>query len=425
MRSSSSSNLKAFLCRNKNEITADTLKAVSLFILAGPQHKFNEIELESIKDFVNNGGALMVLLAESGENAFDTNINFLLEEFGMNINSDTVVRQHYYKYFHPKEVVLNGCIVCENMNNELLKVIKKTGNPSMMDAKYDIELVYPFGATVNVISPSNTLITTSTIAYPFNRPVCGYFTNDNGGQILAMGSGHVFTDKYIVNEHNMYVWDYFVTLLVEKSIKFKAKDFNDVEVSFLEMATFGDVIFFSYFQIQDYTTIPDIMYLAEQPKICLVESFDCDIPADFKKLFDMTLFSINNDRLHEVIGIYKNLDIDYEPLKIIKPQFELPLPQTQLAVFPPVFSDLPAPQLELFDLDEAFSSEKSQITQLTNKCFNHSDKSTKAVDQKELEYFIRECGRILGITHDGGMPAKEVINSLSVKIANYKKMDKD
>lgn len=184
-----------------------------------------------MKNFVNNGGSLMVLLAESGENAFDTNINFLLEEFGMNINSDSVVRQHYYKYFHPKEVVLNGCIVCENMNNELLKVVKKSGNPSLMDEKYDIELVYPFGATINVISPSNTLITTTTIAYPFNRPVCGYFSNDSGGQILAIGSGHVFTDKYIVNEHNMYVWDYFITLLVEKSIKFKTKDFNDVEVS--------------------------------------------------------------------------------------------------------------------------------------------------------------------------------------------------
>lgn len=188
-----------------------------------------------MKDFVTSGGSLMVLLAESGENAFDTNINFLLEEFGMNINADTVVRQHYYKYFHPKEVVLNGCIVCENMNNELLKVIKKSNGPSMMDEKYDIELVYPFGATINVISPSNTLITTSTIAYPFNRPVCGYYSNDNGGQILAIGSGHVFTDKYIVNEHNMYVWDYFVTLLVEKSIKFKAKDFNDVEVCCLHL----------------------------------------------------------------------------------------------------------------------------------------------------------------------------------------------
>lgn len=394
--------------RNKSEITLDILKNVNLFIVAGPCQKFNEIELEALKEFINNGGSLMVMLAENGENFFDTNINFLLEEFGMNINSDSVVRQHYYKYFHPKEAVLNGCIVCENMNNELLKVIKKNGlSPSLMDEKYDIEIIYPFGATINVINPSNVLITTSTIAYPFNRPVCGFYSNEKGGQILAIGSGHLFTDKYIVNEHNMYVWDYFITLLVEKSITFKPKDFNDVE-------------------IHDYTTIPNLIYLADQPKICLVESFDCDIPADFKKLFDMSLYSINNDRLHEVIGTYQKLNIDYEPLKIIKPQFELPLPPTQLAVFPPVFSDLPPPPVELFDLDEAFSSEKSQITQMTNKCFQHSEsKNFRSIDQKELEYFIRECGRILGISHDDQMLAKEILYSVSVKIANYKKLDKE
>ncbi|KAG5683608.1 hypothetical protein PVAND_012881 [Polypedilum vanderplanki] len=198
--------------------------------------------------------------------------------------------------------------------------------------------------------------------------------------------------------------------MVEKSISFKAKDFNDVE-------------------IHDFTTIPDVGWMSEQPKICLVESFDCDIPADFKKLFDMTLYSINNDRLHEVVEMYEKLFIEYEPLKIIKPQFELPLPPTQLAVFPPIFSDLPPPPVELFDLDEAFSSEKSQITQLTNKhCAQQSEKGStgqRNVDQKELEYFIRECGRILGVSHDDHMPAKEILYSISVKIANYKKLDKE
>lgn len=395
-----------FFYSNKSEITSEVLKSINLFILAGPQQKFNEVELEVLKEFINNGGSVMVMLAENGENYFDTNINFLLEEFGMNINSDSVVRQHYYKYFHPKEVVLNGCIVCENMNNELLKTIKKS-NQSLLDEKYDIEMIYPFGSTINVINPSNVLITTSTIAYPFNRPVCGYYTNDKGGQILAIGSGHMFTDKYIVNEHNMYVWDYFITLMVEKSISYKAKDFHNVE-------------------IHDYTTIPDLIYMAEQPKICLVESFDCDIPADFKKLFEMTLYSINNDRLHEVVSMYEKLNIDYEQLKIIKPQFELPLPATQLAVFPPIFSDLPPPPVELFDLDEAFSSEKSQITQLTNKCFQHNDvKGFRDIDMKELEYFIRECGRILNITHDDQMNAKEILHTISVKVANYKKLDKE
>lgn len=66
--------------------------------------------------------------------------------------------------------------------------------------------------------------------------------------------------------------------------------------------------------------------------MCLLESLDCDIPADFKKMFDMRLHSINNDLLPNVIELYKQLGVQYEPLKIIKPQFEIPLPPLQLAV---------------------------------------------------------------------------------------------
>lgn len=62
-----------------------------------------------------------------------------------------------------------------------------------------------------------------------------------------------------------------------------------------------------------------------------MDSLDYDIPADFKKLFDMSLYSISNDLLRDVISTYEKLDVQYEPLKIIKPQFEIPLPPLQLA----------------------------------------------------------------------------------------------
>jgi len=37
-------------------------------------------------------------------------------------------------------------------------------------------------------------------------------------------------------------------------------------------------------------------------------------------------------------------------------------------VFPPSFRELPPPKLDLFDLDEHFTSEKARLAQLTNKC---------------------------------------------------------
>jgi len=41
----------------------------------------------------------------------------------------------------------------------------------------------------------------------------------------------------------------------------------------------------------------------------------------------------------------------------------------------------------LFDLDGQFSSEKSKMAQLTNKCTDD-----------DIEYYIRECGDILGVS---------------------------
>lgn len=50
-------------------------------------------------------------LGEGGEKQFDTNINFFLEEYGVMINSDCVVRTNYHKYFHPKECLVSNGIL--------------------------------------------------------------------------------------------------------------------------------------------------------------------------------------------------------------------------------------------------------------------------------------------------------------------------
>lgn len=387
------------------------MKSMKIFIIAGPQEKFTDIELKCLKEYINNGGKLMILLGEGGESNFNTNINFLLEDYGMNINSDSVIRPFYYKYFHPKEVVISGGIAPDKMCKTLLEQNKSEDTVlSVIDEKYKIEFVYPYGASLNVISPSSVLLTTISVAYPFNRPLAGYYSNENNGKIIAIGSGHMFIDKYINDESNAAIWDYFLSILTNDDFKFDRLDFTDVEIS-------------------DTTIIPDTIYLAEKPKASLVESIDFDIPADFRRMFDMRLHSINMKLLRDVISTYTKLGVQYEPLKIIKPQFEIPLPPLQLAVFPPVISDLPPPVLELFDLDEAFSSEHAQIAQLTNRCLSASEDNLKlknGTDEKELEYFIKECGRIINASHDlSKTTAKEIINAMALSIVHYKKLDRD
>lgn len=81
------------------------------------------------------------MLGEGGETEFNTNINFLLEEYGMTINNgkwlrfireylhdvtfficaDSVVRTQYYKYFHPKESMIGGGVACASMCKTLLE----------------------------------------------------------------------------------------------------------------------------------------------------------------------------------------------------------------------------------------------------------------------------------------------------------------
>ena len=95
------------------------------------------------------------------------------------------------------------------------------------------------------------------------------------------------------------------------------------------------------------------------------------------------------------------MSVKHETLTLIPPQFETPMLGLTPATFPPILRELPAPNLELFDLDDEFASEKFfyyikffynnffrvRLAQMTNKCTN-----------EHLEYFVKECGNILGVT---------------------------
>jgi intraflagellar transport protein 52 len=40
-----------------------------------------------IKQYIEGGGNVLVLMGEGGETRFDTNINFLLEDYGIMVNN--------------------------------------------------------------------------------------------------------------------------------------------------------------------------------------------------------------------------------------------------------------------------------------------------------------------------------------------------
>lgn len=45
------------------------------------------MNFESFQEFIDKGGKLMILMGEGGEQEFNTNVNFLLEDYGMSVNN--------------------------------------------------------------------------------------------------------------------------------------------------------------------------------------------------------------------------------------------------------------------------------------------------------------------------------------------------
>lgn len=69
----------------------------------------------------------------------------------------------------------------------------------------------------------------------------------------------------------------------------------------------------------------------------------------------------------EAVEAFSALGVKHEPLTLIPPAFEAPLPQLSGSVFPPILRDPPPPALDRFDLDEHFASDRIRLAQITNK----------------------------------------------------------
>ena len=49
------------------------------------------LQFEAIKGYLKSGGSAAFLLGEGGEERLGTNVNYLLEEYGMTVHKDSVV----------------------------------------------------------------------------------------------------------------------------------------------------------------------------------------------------------------------------------------------------------------------------------------------------------------------------------------------
>lgn len=317
------------------------------------------------------------------------------QEYGICINSDAVVRSAYHKRPHPKECIVSGGVLNREVNRAAGKAIP--GGEEGGDTS-GLTFLYPYGATLTVNKPAVPVLSSGTVSLPVNRPICAFYEHKNGsgGRLAVLGSSEFLRDKFIDQEENQKVFDVLVTWLTSEAFRLNAIDADDPEVS-------------------DYHSLPQTESLAEQLRVCLQEGDE--IPRDFTSMFETDLFNIDTDVIPDAIAAFGKVNVPHVQLQLIAPEFNTPLPPLEPAVFPPTFRELEPPALDLFDLDDTFSSERVRLAQLTNKC-----------NDDDLEYFIRECGEILGVS--SSLPqekrdGKNILESIFRSVVQYKMVSQD
>eukprot|EP00803_Ostreobium_quekettii_P007548 evm.model.scf_2008.2 EVM.evm.TU.scf_2008.2 scf_2008:8770-11280(+) len=396
---------------SREDISPGRLAGAGLVVFGCPRDRLSRSELQALEGYINGGGSVLVLLGEGGETGAGTNINYLLEEFGVAVNPDAVVGMVHSRYLHPKEVLIADGV----LNRALLRGGGKgSGGPRAKGkgvlAEVDtnegdggegggqegpldtrgLHFVYPYGATLSVQKPAVPVLSSGGVAFPMNRPLAAVWEKEGTGKLAVLGSAKIFDDKWIDKEDNSKLMDFFFRWLKPKSkVVLDPHDAEDPNVA----------------EVQH---IPDIESLAERLQCCLQE--EDELPKDWTRLIDDRLFQFDTSLVPEAMALYDRLGVKKAPLTLIAPQFESPLPPLRPAVFPPAIRELDPPALELFDLDEHFSDEQTKLAIVTNKCSGADD----------LEYYIRECSRILGLDAEVGASPKGVLEEVFRRLVRYK-----
>lgn len=285
-------NFKIFT--NREDISLEKLVANRIFVSIGPQKKFTSSEIEALKTYVNvHNGSLLILLTEGGESKSNTNINYLLEEFGVFINNDAIVRTTYFKYFNPKEALVSDGVLNRAVSEACGKMIETSGYESIHSNQKNhvaqsLHFVYPFGSTLNVQKPAVAVLSSGTICFPINRPLCAFYGNakKQPGKICVLGSSHIFHDSYIDKEENHKILEVIFKFLTDDTFVLNSIDAEDPEIS-------------------EYNFIPNINTISDRVKTCLQDSEE--IPRDIAKLFDTELFALDISQLPKGEEIQFNL----------------------------------------------------------------------------------------------------------------------
>ncbi len=103
----------------QEDLRTEILSNYSLVLIASPQENLTASEVllppamtnqkfEALKEYLGNGGSVFYLSGDGDSN----NMNYLLEDFGMAVSSDKIIKTYYTpKYPSPSSVLVTDGIV--------------------------------------------------------------------------------------------------------------------------------------------------------------------------------------------------------------------------------------------------------------------------------------------------------------------------
>ncbi|KAL0238736.1 hypothetical protein PCE1_004428 [Barthelona sp. PCE] len=366
---------------SSGNITVEELSDSDLLLLVDPQRNFTSQEFTQIIEFLSNSGRLWCILSE--DSAKKSNVNFLLEQYSIIVNSDTVIQRAHIEYLHPKESTIS---------------LKKSKLSTDLNS-----FAFAYGSTLTVQEPAFSIVNTDIACYPSERPVFACNTQVGKGVVLVTGSTAMFSSKLFDKEKNRDLASSLFAALVLPDEEMK-QWFNDLKVPF-----------------KDYFHTPtSSLYAAEPlPKFTNVSKLP-DVKLNrLNHIMDQKLFKFDLSLVPESLKLFKNLNLEVENLTLIPPQFEMKLPKLSPAVFPPQLAGLKGPPLDLFDLDEEWSTPDIRLAQLCNKCKDKDD---------DIGFFVGEAANITGINSElpqDQRSIKDILYHVGKTVFQYKCFDQD
>lgn len=358
-----------------------------LLVVAAPDEAPTEDDVSALRRHVEGGGCALLMTGEGLEAADPEaygRLSRLTAEYGVQLRDEAVVRTTFSRDFlHPKEAVVDGPATA----------------PGLADAVGRV--VHPFGHTLVVQSPAVPLLSSRGTSFPANRPLAALAS---GGRLAVLASARALDDEYIDRADNGELAAALAAMLLRSSAAAALAGAPPPQPPRVP----EDAPEFALAAVE----APDVEALAERVRPCLQEPDE--MPADFTRLFDHRFFAFETALIPEAVRLYRRLRVKHEPLDLIPPEFSVVHPPLQPAVFLPATRELPAPPLELFDLDDEFSSEGERLAQLSNKCQAPGD----------LDYYVTQAGRVLGVVGAGEEDATPglVLERVLRALVEYKKV---